>query len=618
MKMLIVETWGRVKVALLRDGLLVDYTEESIDRGQLRGNIYKGVVSRVEPSLQAAFIDIGEDRHAFIQTKDLHRRCFPDDAKRDESGFIQIQDVLKRRQSILVQVTRDPIRNKGADLTGRVSLAGRFLVLMPEEEGGGGISRRISNPRDRARIRSILSKLEQPKDSSIIARTVGKGSNKREFERDLARLQRLWQKIKSDYERSPAPGLLLREEDAAARALRDYLTPDIDEVVIGSRSVAERVREYVRAVMPRTRVKFTIHEGSSPLLVHAGVEEQVLRALEPRVPLPCGGSLVIQATEALVSVDVNSGKSTKGSGSAETALSTNLEAAEELARQLRLRDLGGLIVVDFIDMESENHRSEVENAFRAAVREDKARISVGHISSFGMLELSRQRLRKSLWSQKTTQCPTCQGKGRILDPVLSAEKAIDLLESSAVAGEETDLFIKVDRSTGMVLMNELRCALNDLERAYGVNIQLSIVSEEGVSPRMSRLSGQGMPVRPQRSLGGGETSDSDAEAPPVARSKRRRRKRRPSSDDAAVPRDESTAVSNGRADSTQSTEGGDSVAPKKRRRRRPRYSRTGQAKLWREDESRSAAPAPATAPKKEGRVSRVLKKLWPRDSKPKR
>lgn len=481
MKMLIEMSWGRVKVALVKDKLLFDYTEEQIDRGQLKGNIYKGVVTRVEPALQAAFVDIGEDRHAFIQAKDLHPRVFPESIRQQQPQDIQIQDALKRRQTILVQVTRDPIRNKGADLTCHISLAGRFLVFMPEEENAGGISRRIDNLKDRSRLRTILSKLNPPKASSVIVRTVGKGSNKKEFERDLGRLVRLWDKIRSDYDASSAPALLLREEDAAVRALRDYLTSDIKEVIIGSEAVASRLRDYVSTVMPRTRVKISVHRGNGPLMLDHGVEEQVIHALEPRVSLPSGGSIVIQATEALISVDVNSGKSTKGAGSAETALTTNLEAAEEIARQLRLRDLGGLIVIDFIDMESDKHRSEVERSIRNALKDDKARVSVGHISSFGMLELSRQRLRKSLWSMRTALCPMCQGYGRISNPVLSGEQAIDMIARRGGDSANCKISIEMDKKTASVLMNELRTAVLDLEKSLNISVRI-LISDKVDSP----------------------------------------------------------------------------------------------------------------------------------------
>lgn len=478
--MLIEESRGRTKVALLRDDVLVDYTEDEVQRGHLRGNIYKGVVSRIEPSLQAAFVDIGEQRHGFLQIRDIHGRCYPEKLKPEDRP--PIQDILKRKQSILVQVTRDPVRSKGPDLTTHISLAGRHLVLMPEEEGAGGISRRIEDPKDRSRLREIVSKLSVPKDVSVIVRTVGSGSTKRDLERDLARLVRLWRKIKDVYERNPAPALLLREEDAVLRALRDYLTPDVQEVVVGSESVAERVRAYVRTVMPRTRTKFNVHRGSERLMVERGAERQVLNSLRPEVPLPSGGSLVIQVTEALVSIDVNSGKSTQGGGSEETALSTNLEAARELARQLRLRDLGGLIVVDFIDMTLDKHKVELERELRAALREDKARTRIGHISSFGMLELSRQRLRKSLYQLKTVPCAVCEGTGRIINPCAKAEQVIDLLERYDLPDASSMIHLVVDAETAAVLMNEYRDALGEVEREKAQKIRLEISQSRDVSP----------------------------------------------------------------------------------------------------------------------------------------
>jgi len=482
-QMMIDERHGRVRVALLKDGVLVDYTEEEVESGQLRGNIYKGVVARVEPSLQAAFIDIGDKRHGFLQIRDVHSRCYPEGFSAD--GPPQIQDVLRRKQSILVQVNRDPVRSKGADLTTHISMAGRYLVLMPEEEGAGGISRRIADSRDRERLRDIVSKLSKPKDVSVIIRTVGRGSIKRELERDLARLLRLWGKIKDDYRKNPAPFLLLREEDAAIRALRDYLTPDVREVILGSRTLADRMSAYVRTVMPRTGVKFSVHQGPDLLMVDTGVEKQVLECLKPVVPLPSGGSLVIQVTEALVAVDVNSGKSTKGSGSEETAFSTNIEAANALARELRLRDLGGLIVVDFIDMVSDEHKQQVERAFRAALRDDKARVRIGHISSFGMLELSRQRLRRSLYTLRTVSCVECTGNGRVSDPVLRADHALDLVDGFGPSEALVRLVLETDAATANVLMNDYRTALVELERANNLKVRLQINRGADISPKLT-------------------------------------------------------------------------------------------------------------------------------------
>jgi ribonuclease E len=479
-KMLIEECRGRTKVALLRDDILVDYTEDEVRHGHLRGNIYKGLIARIEPSLQAAFVDIGEQRHGFLQMRDIHSRCYPEKLKPEDRP--PIQDILKRKQAILVQVTRDPVRSKGPDLTTHISLAGRHLVLMPEEEGAGGISRRIEDPKDRSRLREIVGRLSIPKGVSVIVRTAGSGSTKREMERDLARLVRLWRKIRDVYDRNPAPALLLREEDAVLRALRDYLTPDVQEVVLGSESVAERVRAYVRTVMPRTRTKFNVHRGTERLMIERGVERHVLNSLRPEVPLPSGGSLVIQVTEALVSVDVNSGKSTQADDSEETALSTNLEAARELARQLRLRDLGGLIVVDFIDMTHDKHKAELERELRAVLREDKARTRVGHISSFGMLELSRQRLRKSLYQLKTIPCAVCEGTGRITNPSAKAEHAIDLLDRTDVANGSAMIQLTVDADTAAGLMNDYRDALEEVERQKTLRVRLEISQKRDVAP----------------------------------------------------------------------------------------------------------------------------------------
>ncbi|MBN1423384.1 Rne/Rng family ribonuclease [Candidatus Fermentibacteria bacterium] len=547
-KMLIEESGGRVKVALLHDNVLVDYTEEETERGQLKGNIYKGVVARVEPSLQAAFIDLGEDRHGFIQIKDIHPRNYPEGIK--PSDRPPIQDVLKRKQTVLVQVTRDPLDSKGADLTTHISLAGRYVVLMPDEEGSGGISRRIETSEDRARLRDLVSNLSVPKNCSVIVRTVGKASTKREIDRDLARLVRLWQKISAQFASDPAPSLLFSEEDAAFRALRDYLTPDVDEVVLGSEHVAARVKTYVRTVMPRAKVAFSVHQKQTPLMVDSGIERLVLACLQPEVPLPSGGSLVIQVTTALVAVDVNSGKSTKGSGSEQTALSTNIEAAKELARQLRLRDLGGLIVVDFIDMADEKHRAEVERQLRTAMKDDKARIRLGHISAFGMLELSRQRLRRSLISLRTSPCPRCGGRGRIIDPVQRATQALQLLEN---VPERRDVTLEVDPDTALLLMNQHRVLISHLEQSRGLRVRIALATAAEVEPKVRDAKMRrdepprrerepehtedhgGLPrkpesphrhaVEPNREQGGSSVDSSGQVRPP----RRRRRKRRPAS-----------------------------------------------------------------------------------------
>ncbi len=539
--MLIEESGGRVKVALLRDGELVDYTEEETAKGQLKGNIYKGVVARIEPSLQAAFVDLGEDRHGFLQLKDIHPRNYPEGVK--PSDRPPIQEVLRRRQPILVQVTRDPLDGKGADLTTHVSLAGRYVVLMPDEEGSGGISRRIEGSEERARLREIVESLSVPKGCSVIVRTVGKTSTKRDIERDLARLVRLWQRIQAQFQSEPAPSLLFSEEDAALRALRDYLTPDVEEVILGSEQVAARVKAYVETIMPRAKVTFTLHQKPTPLMVDAGVERQVLACLQPEVPLPSGGSIVIQVTTALVAVDVNSGKSTKGSGSEQTALSTNIEAARELARQLRLRDLGGLIVVDFIDMAEEKHRAQVERELRAALKDDKARIRIGHISSFGMLEMSRQRLRRSLISLRTSPCPRCGGRGRIIDPVLRAQQALHLLET---VHDRREVTLEVDTDTALLLMNQYRPLLNQVEATRGIRVRFALAAPPEVQPRIrdertrreeqsrrekegDAANGAAQPGRSQEPQKPGSepgTSEAGGQEAPARPSRRRRRRKK--------------------------------------------------------------------------------------------
>ncbi len=396
------------RIAKVKDSHLEEFHIDSAAREITRGNIYKGVITRVEPSLQAVFVDYGAERHGFLQKHEIHRDYFQD----NHSGDRSIKNVVKRGQELLVQITKDPIMNKGAMLTTFVSLPGRHVVLMPGSKNRG-ISRKVEDEKERKRLKDIINKLKLPEGFGIIVRTAGVNCTKTLISKDLRYLLRMWKNIKEKGMKEKAPALLYKERNLAVRSIRDYFTPDVTEILIDDKAVYDEIKDFLHIISPTHTKIVKLHKVPKPIFTKHQLENQIASIFESRVKLASGGSIVIDQTEALVAIDVNSGKATHKKSIEQTALMTNLEAAEEVARQLRLRDLGGLIVIDFIDMKDAKHKSEVEKAMKTHLKIDKARTKIGKISKFGLMEMSRQRIRPSIEYGGYESCLYCQGKGLV-------------------------------------------------------------------------------------------------------------------------------------------------------------------------------------------------------------
>ncbi len=447
-----------LRVALVDGQRLFDLDIESGAREQKKANIYKGRITRVEPSLEAAFVDFGAERHGFLPLKEISREYF----KKSPEGRINIKEVLSEGQEVIVQVEKEERGNKGAALTTFISLAGRYLVLMPNNPRAGGISRRIEGE-ERNELREALNGLNAPADMGLIVRTAGLGRSTEELQWDLDYLLQLWSAIKEASGERGAPFLIHQESNVIIRAIRDYLRQDIGEVLIDSIDAQEEALNFIRQVMPQYASKVKLYQDSVPLFNRFQIESQIETAFQREVKLPSGGSIVIDPTEALVSIDINSARATKGGDIEETALQTNLEAAEEIARQLRLRDIGGLIVIDFIDMTPAKNQRAVEERVREALEADRARVQVGRISRFGLLEMSRQRLRPSLGETSGIVCPRCNGQGIIRDVESLSLAILRLIEEEALKDRTAEVRARVPFQVAAFLLNEKRNAITKIE-----------------------------------------------------------------------------------------------------------------------------------------------------------
>jgi len=465
-----------VRVAMVDGQQLYDLDVEVPSREQKKSNVYKGKITRVEPSLEACFVDYGAERHGFLPFKEIARIYFTEEAQQ-ASGRPDIRTAVKEGQEVIVQVEKEERGNKGAALTTFISLAGRYLVLMPNNPRAGGVSRRIEGE-DRNVIREALSQLEVPNGMGLIVRTAGVGRNTEELQWDLDYLLQLWSAFEKAAEERPSPFLIYQESDVTTRALRDYFRSDIAEVLIDSEEVYQAALEFVQQVMPNSIHKIKLYKDTVPLFNRFQVENQIESAYRREVQLPSGGAIVIDHTEALVSIDINSARATKGGDIEETATNTNLEAADEIARQLRLRDLGGLVVIDFIDMMNNRNQRAVENRLNDAVQADRARVQLGRISRFGLLEMSRQRLKPSLGESTQIVCPRCSGHGTIRTVESLSLSLVRILEEEALKAStaRVDLQVPVDVATYM--LNEKRQAIMDIEKLSGV--QLLIVANSAL------------------------------------------------------------------------------------------------------------------------------------------
>jgi ribonuclease E len=661
------------RVAVVKGNRIEAFDFESAEHKQLKGNIYLAKVTRVEPSLQAAFIDYGGNRHGFLAFSEIHPDYYqipkadrdallreeaehaaeeerlraaeldsdeaegtkveeapdfdengngepieaPDEAgigsdrsPVDESAAdelrkkrqnlrrrYKIQDVIQRRQVLLVQVVKEERGNKGAALTTYLSLAGRYCVLMPNTSHGGGISRKISNGADRKRLKSIMTDLKLPSTMGLIVRTAGLSRTKTEIKRDFDYLARLWDEIRELTLGSTAPALIYRDSDLIKRAIRDLYNRDIDEVIVEGEEGYKAARGFMKLLMPSHVRRVQLHTDTTPLFQRYGVEDQLSAMYQPIVQLKSGGYLVINPTEALVSIDINSGRSTREHNIEQTAYSTNIEAAAEIARQLRLRDMAGLIVIDFIDMEQSGHVRKVEKAMKEALKNDRARIQVGRISSFGLMEMSRQRLRTGVLEASTKPCPHCEGTGLMRTAASAGLSALRIIEDEAARGRGERIVLRAGREAAVYVLNKKRAELADIEHRYGVSIEI-VIDESFEGARMSVESSGPRPTAAPRveappideeddtaeaEIEEEEEEESEGEAgqpqPEGERQGRRRRRRRRGGrgrghreEEAPAPGDEGAVSAEQREPEEQKEEAAEepTAAPAMRRRRRGR------------------------------------------------
>ena len=459
-----------IRVAMVDGQYLYDLDIEHPNRAQKKSNIYKGIITRLEPSLEAAFVNYGADRHGFLPFKEISKDYWNTNGQKIE-GRPNIRAVLKEGQELLVQVDKEERGNKGAALTTYISLAGRYLVLMPTNPRAGGVSRRIEGE-DRHKIRDILSQLDIPEGMGAIVRTAGVGRDLEELTWDMEYLKTLWTAISEANDNHPAPVLLYQESNVIIRALRDYFRNDIGEILIDNERVYQQAHDFMSAVMPHNLRKLKHYTDTVPLFSRYQVENQIDSAFHRQVNLPSGGAIVIDHTEALISIDVNSARATRGQGIEETALNTNLEAADEVARQLRLRDLGGLVVIDFIDMLPNRNQREVEKRLRDALKMDRARVQVGRISRFGLLEMSRQRLRPSLGESSQIVCPRCSGEGTIRGVESLALSIMRLMEEEAMKEATVEVVAETPVAVATFLLNEKRKPLSEIQERHDIRLTI--------------------------------------------------------------------------------------------------------------------------------------------------
>jgi len=474
-----------LRVALVDGQRLYDLDIESPGHEQKKANIYKGKITRIEPSLEAAFVDYGAERHGFLPLKEIAREYFP--SNYNAHGRPNIKDVLREGQEVIVQIDKEERGNKGAALTTFISLAGSYLVLMPNNPRAGGISRRIEGD-DRTELKEALASLELPDGMGLIVRTAGVGKSAEALQWDLGFRLKHWEAIQKAAESRPAPFLIHQESNVIVRAFRDYLRQDIGEILIDNPKVLELARQHIAALgRPDFTSKIKLYTGEIPLFSHYQIESQIESAFQREVRLPSGGSIVIDSTEALTAIDINSARATRGGDIEETAFNTNLEAADEIARQLRLRDLGGLIVIDFIDMTPVRHQRAVENRLREAVRQDRARIQISHISRFGLLEMSRQRLSPSLGESSHHVCPRCSGTGTVRDNESLSLSILRLIEEEALKENTKEVHAIVPVPVASYLLNEKRAAVSAIEaRLSGVRCVI-VPNDQMQTPHYSVL-----------------------------------------------------------------------------------------------------------------------------------
>lgn len=458
------------RIAFIKDGLLDGYHIETSTTEQKVGNIYKGVVERIEPRLQACFVNFGSDKNGFLPADEIHPEYYLTDFE-EGKGFPHIEKILKKDQELLVQVTKEMPGRKGAHLTTYLSLAGRYIVLTPGRTMNG-VSRKIEDEEERQRLKAVMSHFTLPEEIGYIVRTMAAGQNKRELSKDLNRLLRMWKNIKKRVKTSPSLSLIHKEQDLYLRTLRDYYTSDVSEILVDDKETYNRIREYMRVVSPRNQKSVRLCKEKRPIFDQFDVEEQIENIYSNRVPLKSGGSIVIDSTEALISIDVNSGRGTVGKNIESMIYKTNLEAAREITRQLRLRDMGGLVVIDFIDMKDRKHIREVEKVLREELKKDRAKTDTSHISKFGLMELSRQRLRPSIESRSYQPCQYCHGRGVVISVESASVALLRRIWMGLSKGNVSQVNGTLPLHVAAYLQNRKRKELTELEKRYGVSIVL--------------------------------------------------------------------------------------------------------------------------------------------------
>ncbi len=577
-----------VRVAIVTDGVLDKYEVSASESGLCRGNIYRGVVASLQPSLDAAFVDIGIERNGLLRAEDV----VPAAAHRKpEKGRPRIDRVLEKGRPVLVQVVRDGVGKKGSLLTTNLSIAGRCLVLMPFDDVRG-VSRKLDDEDTRSSIRDRLRQLDLPEGAGVIVRTNAVDQPKTVLNRDLNALLRLWKRVRGEAASGKGPKLLYSDQDLILQVLRDSLDSSIQEVLVDHDNAFEKVQAYMRTFMPRAKTKLVRYADRMPLFSRFQLESQIDSIYQRRFELPSGGSIVIERTEALTAIDVNSGRATRGGSQEETAYKTNLEAAPEVARQLRLRDIGGLVVVDLIDMRSANHRREVERALRDAMKDDKARFTVGRISPNGLLEINRQRIKKELKLRTHRQCPTCSGTGSIASPELVALNLMRRIETRAVTGRLKAVRVELHPELADAIQNDRRDEIAALEREFDIRVE--VIAAAGLHRSEERIEWfhrddagtpeVAAPAVTVADIADGVSIRADKEAAAVEKPRKRRRggrkKRKAPSASAtdepvatAAPESAPEAKPVGPADEPPSKKGNDE-RPKRRRPRRRRRKKT--------------------------------------------
>lgn len=464
-----------MRVAIMEEGILQELEVEYSGREEIKGNVYKGVVSKMQPSIHALFVDFGGNKHGFLPFTEVHPVCYGRDKYvegKSKGAKPTIEKNLKAGDEVIVQVVKEERDNKGAYLTTYISLAGRYLVLMPGSKKGG-VSRKIEDEKERDKLKEIVTSLQLPEDMGVIIRTAGMGKAKNDLKKDLGSLMRAWQGIKGESKKLKAPAALYREGDIVLRSIRDYFSMDIREIVVDNQDAYKKAKEFMRLMMPRYQSRVRLHKDNTPLFSKHNVEDQIEAIYSNSVSLKSGGSIVIDPTEALVSIDVNSGRSKGEKNIEDTAFKTNMEAAEEVARQLRLRDLGGLVVIDFIDMRQKSNISQVEKLLKASLKRDKARIDVGKISKFGLMEMSRQRIRSSLLERSFVSCPHCGGRGTIKSIESNALHLLRKIHEAAMAQNVEKVDILLPSEVANYLHNRKREEVLKVERDCSVKIDIT-------------------------------------------------------------------------------------------------------------------------------------------------